>query len=184
MAKVERKCGGSATVRAGPLRPLWLLPPVGLWDSDGRAGSPLYMRLVPPTVRLLAKGSTLVALSLLLVTVFPAAAAARDHGLRGQVCDAYSTFRHHAHRRTIAPISAALPVTAAADHGARLDAGAERGGDDDAAVIQDDAPAASVDVAERLTPPLEPVGTLTAWQCRVPADCPFSPRSPRGPPYR
>jgi hypothetical protein len=54
--------------------------------------------------------------------------------------------------------------------------------DSDDAVIQDDAPAARIDLNDRVVPILEPIGTLTSHGPALPARRMLARRSPRGPP--
>jgi len=53
---------------------------------------------------------------------------------------------------------------------------------DEAAAIQNDAPAARTDADNHLLPTLRPLGTLVSSVERRPRTGAFSPRSPRGPP--
>jgi hypothetical protein len=50
------------------------------------------------------------------------------------------------------------------------------------AAIQDDAPAARLDIDESVAPPLEPMGTLASARDSLPSHRTLSRRSPRGPP--
>ena len=54
-------------------------------------------------------------------------------------------------------------------------------GDDDL-VVQDEAPAARIDVGDGVAPALQPLGTLTSSRDALPAHRILSRRSPRGPP--
>lgn len=54
--------------------------------------------------------------------------------------------------------------------------------DTDEAVIQDDAPAAHLDLGDRAVPLLEPLGTLNGLGTAVPSHRMLARRSPRGPP--
>jgi hypothetical protein len=53
---------------------------------------------------------------------------------------------------------------------------------DDAVAIQNDAPAASIELDEGATSPLRALGVLGSSFDRLPRTTPFSPRPPRGPP--
>jgi hypothetical protein len=56
--------------------------------------------------------------------------------------------------------------------------------DEDAEAIQNDAPAAQVDLDAGTTSPLRPLGVLSTSFDRLPPAAPFSTRPPRGPPVQ
>jgi hypothetical protein len=56
--------------------------------------------------------------------------------------------------------------------------------DEDAEAIQNDAPAAQIDLDEGTTSPLRPLGVLSSSFDRLPTATPFSTRRPRGPPVQ
>jgi hypothetical protein len=64
----------------------------------------------------------------------------------------------------------------------RLQRGMRASVDDDDKAIQNDAPAAWIDAAERLSPALGRLGVLVRTGVLHPNTHAFSPRSPRGPP--
>jgi hypothetical protein len=105
----------------------------------------------------------------------------------GRVCDPYAV-RHR--KLPSVPKSyggpVAQPSTRAqaglSDVVVRLQRGMPTSVNDDDAAIQNDAPAAWIDAAERLTPALGRIGVLVCSCLHHPSTHAFSPRSPRGPP--
>ena len=101
------------------------------------------------------------------------------------VCDSHSTTLKKLlrHKRSFGgPLAPTRTLLGAADLTARMNRGTGTGVDDDDAAIQNDAPAASIDVDERAVPALQPLGILVNSCDRRLYSRAFSPRSPRGPP--
>jgi hypothetical protein len=125
-----------------------------------------------------------------LVSASLAQAASATQGQRatGALCDAHSTtlrkLIHHSKsfggplaRRPQRALFGLSDVTARLQRGSRVGTN-----DSDDAAIQNDAPAANVDVDGRTAPTLQPLGQLVGSLDRRPRTRAFSPKSPRGPP--
>ena len=145
------------------------------------------MRFFWPSFRLLIKsGSTIV---LLLLTASLAQAAPGPGRRAGRLCDPQSTAtirklaRHPKSfggpvKRFARPSGSAL----LSDLTARLQRGKRAPAADDDEAIQNDAPAARIDVDDGQPPALRQLGLLIGLVDRHPRTRAYSPRSPRGPP--
>jgi hypothetical protein len=159
----------------------------GLWDSDNvfRTNKPVSMRLPSSIVRILMKGGGLALLWLLVPSTVSAAPAPRR--VPGRVCDPYAI---RLRRLPRVPKSYGGPVVqpstraqaGLSDVLVRLQRFIPASVNDDDAAIQNDAPAAWFDAAERPSPALAPLGVLVRAGVHHPNTHTFSPRSPRGPP--
>jgi hypothetical protein len=107
----------------------------------------------------------------------------------GRLCDPQSA----AKVRKLAPhpksfggpvktVAACAPALLLSDLGAHLQRGKRAPSPDDDEAIQNDAPAARIDVDERQLPALCSLGLIIGSFDRHPRSRAFSPRSPRGPP--
>ena len=133
-----------------------------------------------------------VAGSVMLLWLLPAAVAdaapTLRRGVAGPVCDAQTltlkTLRRLP-RSFGGPLKAAKhrAVTVSTDRTARLAHARRVHLPGDGAIIQNDAPPARVDVVDRLVPSLRPLGVFSGAIDVRPPSRPFSPRSPRGPPF-
>jgi hypothetical protein len=91
------------------------------------------------------------------------------------------SFGHRAAQ--VGPVAQSIAQRAGlAETGARLQRANAAATDDDEAAIQDDSPAARLDVGERVAPALQPLGTLAASLYSLPTHRILPRRSPRGPP--
>ena len=131
------------------------------------------------------KGGSVLLLALLLPTIASAASAPRRAG--AGVCDPGTrSLRKMARLPKTGDGPVARPSTRAqaglSDTIARLHRGSRTSFDDDDEAIQNDAPAAWLDVDECPLPALEPIGALVRAGISHPKTQAFSPRSPRGPP--
>ena len=116
------------------------------------------------------------------------AASTQAHHATGSLCDANSTTLRKLirHSKSFGGPLARRPLRALfglSDVTARLQRGAHASmNDGDDAAIQNDAPAANVDIDGRAVPRLQPLGQLVGSLDRRPRTRLFSPKSPRGPP--
>ena len=117
------------------------------------------------------------------------AQAATTQGQRssGELCDAHSTTLRKLirHSKSYGGPLARRPHRALfglSDVTARVQRGASADMNDDEAAIQNDAPAANIDVEEGASPTLHPLGLLTGSLDQHPRTPAFTPKSPRGPP--
>jgi hypothetical protein len=159
----------------------------GLWDSDNvfRTNKPVSMRFPSPVVRILMKGGSLALLWLLAPSMVSAAPAPRRGP--GRVCDPYAVRLRKLPR---VPKSYGGPLVqpstraqaGLSDVVVRLQRGMPTSVSDDDEAIQNDAPAAWIDAAERPSPALGRLGVLVRAGVHHPNTHAFSPRSPRGPP--
>jgi hypothetical protein len=128
-----------------------------------------------------------VVLFWLLSVSFAQAASTQGHRATATKCDEHSATLKKLirHAKSFGGPLARPPQRAVfglTDINARLQRGARGNMDNDDAAIQNDAPAANIDVDGRNTPTLRPLGPLVGpLDCR-PRTRTFSPRSPRGPP--
>jgi hypothetical protein len=115
------------------------------------------------------------------------AAATQGHRATATKCDEHSTTLRKLirHARSFGGPLARRPQRALfglTDVNARLQRGASSNMDDDAAAIQNDAPAANIEPDDRTTPTLQPLELLAGPLDWHPRTRTFSPKSPRGPP--
>ena len=149
------------------------------------------MRPFSSTLRTLLKASGLMVPCLLCLTVAGAARAdqpqvSRTPRRRQMVCDP----RTAPLRKVIAAKASQGPVASRStrtqggltDTMARLLRASRTKLDEDAEAIQNDAPAAQIDLDHGTTSPLRPLGVLSSSFDRLPPAAPFSTRPPRGPP--
>jgi hypothetical protein len=118
---------------------------------------------------------------------FAQAASAPGHRATGALCDEHSTTIRKLirHARSFGGPLATRPERALfglSDVTARLHRGAHASMNDDAAAIQNDAPAANFAPDCRAVPTLEPIGLLVGVLDRHLRTGAFFPKSPRGPP--
>jgi hypothetical protein len=145
-----------------------------------------FIRFSSSPARTLMKGASL-SLAWLLVLSSVALASSGPRRGAGRVCDPSALTLRKQFR---APTSYGGPIATRstralaglADADSLLQRGAAATADDDDEAIQNDAPAASIDAAERPSPALEPIGVLAHVCARQPKTHSFSPRCPRGPP--
>lgn len=150
------------------------------------------MRRFPLFMRMLLKASR-VGVPCLLLLASAAVAHAEPQSPRASsrrrlsVCDPRTTSmrRVMGHRASLGPV-ANRPAGAQAgliDTTAQLRRATRTKLDqNEDAAIQNDAPAARIDFADRATPVLRPIGVLCNSFDRLPATLAYLPRSPRGPP--
>jgi hypothetical protein len=151
------------------------------------------MRPSSSVLRTLLKASGLVVPCLLCLTVAPVARAdqspvSRSQRRRQMVCDP----RTAPLRKVIAAKASQGPVAIRSnrmqggltDTTARLLRASRTKLDEGAEAIQNDAPAAQIDLDEGTTSPLRPLGVLSSSFDRLPPAAPFSTRPPRGPPVQ
>jgi hypothetical protein len=119
---------------------------------------------------------------------YAAPAPAPHYGVTGRVCDDHSTTARKVlkHKKKSFGGPVARPSTRAlaglSDPTARMRRASYTPFDDDDDAIQNDAPAAQIDIDDRPTPALRPIGALPpANDPRLPTRA-FTPRAPRGPP--
>jgi len=144
------------------------------------------MRFISSPPRMLMRASCVVLFWLLSVSL---AQAAATQGLRsaGAPCDEHSTTLRKLIRHSKSfggPLArpAQRALFGLSDVTARLQRGARADMNDDDAAIQNDAPAARIEIDGRPIPALRPLGVLLGSFDRRLCTHPFSPRSPRGPP--
>jgi hypothetical protein len=143
------------------------------------------MRFPSSPVRILMKGGGLALIWLLVPSL--ASAAPTPRRVSGRVCEPHAVRLRKLPR---APKSYGGPVvqpSTSAEAGlsdvvVRLQRFIPASVNDDDEAIQNDAPAAWIDAAERLSPALGRLGVLARACVRHPNTQAFSPRSPRGPP--
>jgi hypothetical protein len=144
------------------------------------------MRVGSSPVRTLTTAGSIALLWLL--SAAPALAAPTPRrGAAGPVCDPQTTTLRKLARQPKSfggPLK--RPSTRAllglTDITTRLLRGSHTIFDSDDAAIQNDAPAARIDEADRLVPSLRPLGVLVGSVDPRPRSHTFSPKSPRGPP--
>jgi hypothetical protein len=135
---------------------------------------------------MLKQAGCVFALLLASVSLAHAATAPQLRG-PGTLCDATSTTLKKLLRHTKSfggplahhPQRALFGLT---DLTAKMRKGTRTNLGDEAAAIQNDAPAARIEADDHLVPTLRPLGTLDGSVERRPCTGAFSPRSPRGPP--
>jgi hypothetical protein len=135
---------------------------------------------------MLKQASCVALLWLMSASYAHAATAPGRHGA-GPLCDATTTslkklLRHTKSfggplaRHQMRALYGLTDLTAKLRRGTRATLG------DEAAAIQNDAPAAHTGADDRLLPTLRPVGTLVSSVEHPPCSSALSPRAPRGPP--
>jgi len=143
------------------------------------------MRSLSSPVRTLVIAGSL--LLLLAISVLPAAAAPGHAGAAGPVCDPQTTTLRRFARLPKSfggPVKVARPreLFGLTDPTARLLRGTHATLDRDQAAIQNDAPAARIDLDGHALPSLRPLERLARAIDASPRSPPHSPRAPRGPP--
>jgi hypothetical protein len=142
-------------------------------------------------LRTLLAASPVVGAVLLVLACASAAQASTDLSRpatrhRPVICDPRTTATPKVFRRrgTFGPLAAPSNRVQAGltDTTARLLRASRAKLDDDEAAIQNDAPAAHIDLDRGRTPALRVLGLLSSSFDRLPLTTCFSPRSPRGPP--
>ena len=138
------------------------------------------MRFFVPTARVLTFAG--------MLAVWTAAAEARQplvpaSAVEPRASCAARAVRHAAHPAPPACRPAPLKLTFAHGHH-EYERSSEPTDEADTAAIQNDSPAAGLDPSPALMPALEPVDMLAAASWRLPDQRPFTPRAPRGPPFR
>ena len=135
----------------------------------------------------LMRASGAIAVSVLSATVAFSAPAAPRHATSHRACSQKPTYARKAPRH---PKSLGGPlarrstqnVAGLTDLTALLKRGLRANLPDDDEAIQNDAPAARIEIEGRPIPALRPLGVLQGSFDRRLCTHPFSPRSPRGPP--
>jgi hypothetical protein len=144
------------------------------------------MRFNSSPARMLMRASCVVALWLLSPSLAQAAAAQGQRS-SGELCDAHSTTLRKLirHSKSYGGPLAKRPHRALfglSDVTARVQRGASANMNVDDAAIQNDAPAANIDVDEGAGPTLHPLGLLVGSLDRQARTQAFTPQSPRAPP--
>lgn len=145
------------------------------------------MRAFSLVLRALLKSSRLAASGLLFFTFVTAAEAQPSRAdAKAPVCDVHTTtlgsLRQQAAK--FGPVAKGPKKRRGVliSTTPRIRRGSYSAGADDDQAIQNDSPAARIDVDERPEPALRPLGLLSSPLDRLPFDRLFCPRSPRGPP--
>jgi hypothetical protein len=144
------------------------------------------MRCLSLIVRHLTKAGSLFVLMLLVASTAEAARGPRRSPVRRE-CAPDSTTINQLRRQPRAfggPIAQLSPrvLVGLTDPTTRIARASETDDDDDGQAIQNDAPAAHVDLDGRGVPMLRPLGLLVGSFDPRPRTRAFSPKSPRGPP--
>jgi hypothetical protein len=135
----------------------------------------------------LMRASGAIVLSLLCATASFGAPAATRHASIHRACSQKAAYAHKAprHPKSLGgPLArrSPPPVAGLTDLTALLKRGLRANLPDDDEAIQNDTPAARIEIDGRPIPPLLPLGVLQGSFARRLCTHTFSPRSPRGPP--